>query len=85
MDLLDEHGNTIDNMYYAIFNGDFDRIKHPETLDINVIDKSFVNAVVDHDQLRILSYQFEKGTDLEYIIELAEDSTKGVIIEWARS
>ena len=51
MDLVDEHGNTIDKMYQAIIDGDLEQAIKLTELGMNLIEEQFVKAAILHDQL----------------------------------
>ncbi len=64
MDLVDEHGNTTDQMFYAIYDGDLDRICYLEQFGIDMTGESFVVAAVRNDQLMVVANQVRRGCDL---------------------
>lgn len=65
MDLIDEHGNTMDKMFHAISSGDIERVQELEELGIDLTQNSFLMAAVDHGQLPILRYQVQKVPTFE--------------------
>lgn len=68
MDLVDEHGNTMDDMSYAIFDDDLDRIHHLEHLDMDITGESSVVAAVRNDQLMVVANQVRRGLDIDLLI-----------------
>lgn len=84
MDLVDEHGNTIDQMFYAIFDGDLDRIYDLEKLGIDITGESFVVAAVRNDQLMVVANQVRRGLDVDLLIAIAEREGNQLIWNWAR-
>lgn len=85
LDLVDEHGNTIDKMFHAIFDGKLERIYELEKLGIDITEKSFLKAAIKHDQLLVACHQVHKGADINAIIELSENYDNQNILQWARS
>ena len=55
MDLVDEHGNTMDEMFHAIIDGDLDRIYYLEQFGMDITGESFVVAAVRNDQLMVVA------------------------------
>jgi hypothetical protein len=96
MDLVDEHGNTIDKMYQAIIDGDLEQAIKLTELGMNLIEEQFVKAAILHDQLHIVAHQVNTGADVELVIDFAapreEPLVEGnisfsgsqVIWQWAR-
>lgn len=84
MDLVDEHGNTIDQMFYAIFDGDLDRIYDLEKLGIDITGESFVVAAVRNDQLMVVANQVHRGLDVDLLIDIAEREGNQLIWNWAK-
>lgn len=85
MDLVDEHGNTIDSMFHAILDGNIERIYELETLGIDVTEDSFVNLAIKHDQLLIVCHQVHKGANINVVINYANEYKIGRIWQWATS
>lgn len=71
MDLVDEHSNTIDKMYEAIIEGDLEKIQELEPLGIDVTQNQFVKKAILHEQLLVISYQVNKGADVDLVIDFA--------------
>jgi hypothetical protein len=71
MDLIDEHGNTLDKMYGAIIEGELERIAELEKLGMNITDEGFLKAAIFNDQLLVVVYQVNKGADVDAIIDFA--------------
>ncbi|WP_279211865.1 hypothetical protein [Delftia acidovorans] len=84
MDLVDEHGNTFDKMFYAVCEGNLLRIYDLEALGIDITEKQFLKAAIKHDQHDVLYHQVKKGVGLDDVIELAKDYDKGYIEQWAK-
>lgn len=84
MDLVDEHGNTIDQMFYAIFDGDLDRIYDLEQLGIDITGESFVVAAVRNDQLIVVANQVRRGLNVDLLINIAEREGNQLIWNWAK-
>lgn len=84
MDLVDEHGNTIDQMFYAIFDGDLDRIYDLEKLGIDITGESFVVAAVRNDQLMVVANQVRRGLNIDLLINIAECEGNQLIWNWAK-
>ena len=84
MDLVDEHGNTIDQMFYAIFDGDLDRIYDLEKLGIDITGESFVVAAVRNDQLMVVANQVRRGLNVDLLIDIAEREGNQLIWNWAK-
>lgn len=84
MDLVDEHGNTIDQMVYAIFDGDLDRIYELEKLGIDITGESFVVAAVRNDQLMVVANQVRRGLNIDLLINIAEREGNQLIWNWAK-
>ena len=84
MDLVDEHGNTMDQMFYAICDGDLDRIYDLEQLGIDITDESFVVAAVRNDQLMVVADQVRRGLNVDLLIAIAEREGKQLIWNWAK-
>ena len=96
MDLVDEHGNTIDKMYEAIMEGDLEQAIELTGVGMNLTEKQFVKAAILHDQLHIVAYQVNNGADVELVIDIAAPreepliegnisfSGSQVIWQWAR-
>ncbi|MDO3552052.1 hypothetical protein [Ralstonia pseudosolanacearum] len=97
MDLVDEHGNMMDKMYEAIIEGDLDRIRELEDLGIDITEDSFMKTAVLHDQLLVITYQVNKGADVDAVIDFARQKDEPVVFgsmsfsgndliwKWARS
>ena len=85
MDLVDEHGNTIDKMFQAIHEGNLERIYELETLGIDVTEDSFVKLAIKHDQLLVVCHQVYKGANINIVINYASDCNIGRIWQWAKS
>lgn len=85
MDLVDEHGHTIDKMFYAIFDCDLERIYELENLGIDVTQDSFVKAAIKHDQLLVVCHQVHQGASIDTVIEYAENYESQRIWQWAKS
>lgn len=71
MDLVDEHGNTLDKMYGAIIEGDLRKIRTLESLGIDITEDCYVKAAIIHEQLLVISYQVNKGADVDLVIDFA--------------
>jgi len=84
MDLVDEHGNTMDQMFYAIYDGDLDRICYLEQFGIDVTGESFVVAAVRNDQLMVVANQVRRGLDVDLLITIAEREGNQLIWNWAK-
>lgn len=84
MDLVDEHGDTIDQMFYAIFDGDLDRIYDLEKLGIDITGESFVVAAVRNDQLMVVAIQVRRGLNIDLLINIAECEGNQLIWNWAK-
>ena len=84
MDLVDEHGNTMDQMFYAIYDGDLDRICYLEQFGIDVTGESFVVAAVRNDQLMVVANQVRRGLDVDLLIAIAEREGNQLIWNWAK-
>lgn len=84
MDLVDEHGNTIDQMFCAIFDGKLDRIYELEPLGIDITEKHFLKAAIKHNQQFVVHYQVKKGANLDDVIDLAKDYEMSAIEQWAK-
>lgn len=84
IDLVDEHGNTIDQMFYAIFDGDLDRIYDLEELGIDITGESFVVAAVRNDQLMVVANQVRRGLNVDLLINIAERESNQLVWNWAK-
>ena len=96
MDLVDEHGNTIDRVYEAIMEGALGKAIELTELGINLTEKHFVKAAIIHDQLHIVAHQVNNGADVGLVIDFAKPreepliegnisfSGSQVIWQWAR-
>lgn len=84
MDLVDEHGNTTDQMFYAIYDGDLDRICYLEQFGIDMTGESFVVAAVRNDQLMVVANQVRRGLDVDLLIDIAEREGNQLIWNWAK-
>ncbi|WP_124616215.1 hypothetical protein [Burkholderia contaminans] len=84
MDLVDEHGNTIDQMLLAIQEGDLEQIQFLEALGIDLTEEQFIHCSVLHEQLHLIAYQVSKGADVDRLIEIANYRDKPVISQWAK-
>jgi hypothetical protein len=96
MDLVDEHGNTLDKMYGAIIKGDTRKIKTLESLGIDITEDCYVKAAIIHEQLLVVIYQINKGADVDLVIDFAAPreeplisgniyfSGSQVILQWAK-
>jgi hypothetical protein len=97
MDLVDEHGNMMDKMYGAIIEGNLEEIQELEQLGIDITEDSFVKAAILHNQLLVITYQVNKGADVDAVIDFARQkdeplvfglmsfSGSDLIWKWARS
>lgn len=84
MDLLDEHGNTVDQMFYAIIDGDLDRIHYLEQFGMDITGESFVVAAVRNDQLMVVANQVRRGLDVDLLISIAEREGNQLVWNWAK-
>ena len=84
MDPVDEHGNTTDQMFYAIYDGDLDRIYYLEQFGIDITGKSFVVAAVRNDQLMVVANQVRRGLDVDLLIAIAEREGNQLVWNWAK-
>jgi hypothetical protein len=71
MDLVDEHGYTIDRMYGAIIEGDLEKIQKLEPLGMDITEDCYVKAAIIHEQLLVVIYQVNKGADVDLVIDFA--------------
>lgn len=71
MDLVDEHGNTMDKMYGAIIEGDLEKINDLEPLGMDITENHFLKAAIIHKQLHVSSCQVNKGADVDLVIDFA--------------
>jgi hypothetical protein len=85
MDLVDEHGSTIDKMFHAIVDGNLEQIYELETLGIDITQNLFVKLAIKYEQLLVLRHQVHKGANIDTAIEYAEDYDIGIIWQWAKS
>ena len=72
MDLVDEHDNTMEEMFNAIIDGDLDRLYYLEQFGIDITGESFVVAAVRNDQLMVVANQVRRGLDINLLINIAE-------------
>lgn len=79
LDLVDEHDNTIDKMYEAIIEGDLKKIQELEPLGMDIIDNYYVKAAIIHKQLHVISYQVNKGADVDLVIDFAAPREEALI------
>ncbi|WP_175789419.1 hypothetical protein [Burkholderia cenocepacia] len=79
MDLVDEHGNTIDKMYEAIMEGDLERALELEKLGMDITENHFVKAAILHDQLLVVAHQVNNGADVELVIDFAKPREEPLI------
>lgn len=84
MDLVDEHGNTMDQMFYAIIDGDLDRIHYLEQFGMDITGESFVVAAVRSDQLMVVANQVRRGLDIDLLIDIAEREGNQLVWNWAK-
>ena len=84
MDLVDEHGNTIDKMFYAVIDGDLERIHEMENLGIDITDRSLLKAAIKHNQTLVVYHQVKKGANLVVVIEISRDYENIPIEQWAK-
>lgn len=84
MDLVDEHGNTTDQMLVAIQAGDLERIKLLEPLGIDLTEEQYIHCAVENEQLLVVSYQVSKGADVDSLIKIAAYRDKHLIWQWAK-
>ena len=84
MDLVDEHGNTMDEMFNAIINGDLDRIYYLEQFGMDITGESFVVAAVRNDQLMVVANQVRRGLDVDLLIDIAEREGNQLVWNWAK-
>lgn len=84
MDLVDEHGNTIDQMLRAILNGDLDEIYYLEQFGIDITEEHFVLAAVRNDQLMVIANQVRRGLNADRLIEIADKEGNQLIFQWAK-
>jgi hypothetical protein len=83
MDLVDEHGNTFDKMFYAIEEGNLERVIELEALGIDITEKRFISVAIKHDQELILFHQISQGASVDDVIDLAKEHEKDFILQWA--
>ncbi|GKS86464.1 hypothetical protein AVMA1855_19950 [Acidovorax sp. SUPP1855] len=84
MDLVDEHGNTMEEMFNAIIDGDLDRIYYLEQFGIDITGESFVVAAVRNDQLMVVANQVRRGLDVDLLINIAERERNQLVWNWAK-
>ncbi|MHA6897968.1 hypothetical protein [Ralstonia pseudosolanacearum] len=84
LDLVDEHGNTYDKMYWAIIDGDISRVIALEKLGIDVTTTQFVEEAIKQDQEVIVFHQVKQGANLDEVIELAKKHENDFIVQWAQ-
>ena len=79
MDLIDEHGNTIDKMYGAIIEGDLDKIQKLEPLGMDITEDCYVKSAIIHEQLLVVIYQVNKGANVDLVIDFAASREEPLI------
>lgn len=84
MDLVNENGNTMDEMFNAIIDGDLDRILHLEQFGMDITGESFVVAAVRNDQLMVVANQVRRGLEVDLLINIAERESNQLIWNWAK-
>lgn len=84
MDLVDEHGNTFDKMFYAVCEGDLERIGELEALGVDITNKALLKAAIKHNQQLVVYHQVKQGVALDDVIELAKDYDNLPIEQWAK-
>ena len=79
LDLVDKHGNTIDQMYKAIIEGNLEQALELTELGMDLTEKQFVKAAILHDQLHIVAHQVNNGADVELVIDFAKPREEPLI------
>lgn len=71
-------------MFYAIKDGNLERVKQIEALGVNVADIQFIKAAVKNNREKVVFYQVTKGANLHDVVELAKEYDNKFILQWAK-
>jgi len=85
MDLVDDHGNLIDRMEYAIIDGDLELVGHLETLGVNSIHERFIRVAIRAKDFDILQHHILMGANIDEIIEFSSQMQVPLVELWAHA